>query len=320
MPAPGTAQPPFVAVATENRGPAGRLFTIGTTPAATGSAKAQTQDPAITINAAQTSQAPASGISAEAFKAYQQRTEKEMKRLIGHAQKMKDYAYQADQQNHELRKIIEQLQKENENIRNSKAALTESIYKTTDKILGPQQYGVYRVAPDTRYDDILGPMTPPRAPRATHGPVRNEVNPIEALVARNRVRDRAPLIAPPLPKGTKKDSAIARYYEGMDNFLSGDPSRGGVPPCASARQIADAWAKREAKVDFEGLLAEAEAIANAPEDSEFKRAITHPKVYAANKLRAAEAARTARMPAERSAAARERLAKKSEARKASLEM
>lgn len=286
------AQAPFPIKTTNNRQPAANVLSLDKTPAATDSANV---------------------ISAEAFKAYQKQTEKEMRRLIIYAQKMRDYAYQADVKNHELSSIIARLQNEKEDRRNNEAALTTSIEKTADTLRRPEARSVYEVS--------TGAMHPQYAPAAAHVQDNPHFNPaVAAIVERNRRRDRAPLSAPPLPAGTKPDSALARYYAGMDDFLSLDPSRGGVPPLASGQQIVDAWMAREKEVDLEALLVEGEAIANAPEDSEFKKRITHPKVYKANKLRAAEAAKTAGLPAERSAAARERLAKKSEARKASREV
>jgi len=51
------------------------------------------------------------------IEAYMRNTEKEMKRLVRHAQKMRDYARKQDAENTRLRKLVEDLQEENERLR-----------------------------------------------------------------------------------------------------------------------------------------------------------------------------------------------------------
>lgn len=288
--ATGTRQPAqshSTAVAMNNDQPASNVSTTNSIPAAT---------------------SPANGISAAAFEAYQKQTEKEMRRLIKYGQQMKEFAYQSDMKNQQLSEMIARLQAENEKLRKESAELREQMDTAAGLALSPGACG---------NKEADAPTQPHAAAAGQYVPVFHPD--VAACIEKNRRRDRAPLVAPPLPPSTKPDSALARHYAGMDNFLSLDPSRGGVPPLASDQQIADAWIAREKEVDLEAVLKEGEEIANAPEDSEFKKQITHPKVYAANKLRAALNAPSAGLPAERSAAARERLARKSEARKASRE-
>lgn len=280
MPAPGTAQPPVQAVAAQKKKRTRNVVSIGAPAAATGSATAPVQSPTTTRNPATIDQGPSGGISGEAFDLYQKRTEKEMKRLLAHAKKMKDFAYQADLKNHELRKTIAQLQLENQMLRNGLPAVTDGVLDG--------QNGVFQFPLEERLEQILADREAAR----------------EKTLAKHSVPIRVPLFAPPLPEGIDPNSQLARNYKSAEDFLSGDPSRGGVPPYASAAQLIEAWKRRE-KTDYAELLREGQAIAEADEDSEFKKRITHPKVYAINKARAA--------------AARERLAKKSEARKASLE-
>ncbi|KAK5065278.1 hypothetical protein LTR84_001116 [Exophiala bonariae] len=263
----------------------------------------------LTANATSAATSSASGISAAAFQAYQKQTEKEMRRLIKYGQQMKEFAYQADMKNQQLNEIVARLQTENENLRKERAELHE------------QMNGSARFAPrpDTRGNhDANAPIQSSAPPHVQPTPVYHPD--VQAIIDKNQHRDRVPLVAPPLPPSAKPDSPLARYYRGLDNFVSLDPSRGGVPPLASGQQITDAFMAREREVDWDGVMKQGEEIANSAEDSDFKKAITHPKVYAANKLRTAMEASSAGLPAERSAAARERLAKKSEARKASREV
>ncbi|KEF61476.1 uncharacterized protein A1O9_03042 [Exophiala aquamarina CBS 119918] len=279
LPAPCTAQPALqdVAAPTQKEKRSRNVVSIDGAATATGSNAGPEPGPPTAGNSVPSGQAPCGGISAEAFEAYQKRTEKEMKRLLAHAKKMKEFAYQADLQNHELRKTIRQLQVQNETFRKGLPALDQ------EGIAGPN--GAFQLPLATRLEELRVAREQRTITRCAPG--------------------RVPLCAPPLPEGIDPNSNLARKYKSFENFLSEDPSRGGFPPEASIEQIVEAWRRRE-KVDLDEMYREGLAIAEAEEDSEFKKRITHPKVYAINKARAA--------------AARERLAKKSEARKASLEI
>ncbi|EXJ87597.1 hypothetical protein A1O3_04558 [Capronia epimyces CBS 606.96] len=60
-------------------------------------------------------------LSLQVIEAYMQQTEKEMKKLVRYGQKMREYARKKDAENQELKSMIQQLKKENESLRSSVA-------------------------------------------------------------------------------------------------------------------------------------------------------------------------------------------------------
>jgi len=292
LPPPSTAQPAVQTVAAqkENKGKRARnVVSISTPATTTDSAAPPAQVPSAAYGPARIDQTLFEEISREAIDKYSQKTEREVKRLIARAKKLRDYAYQADLKNQELKKTIKQLEMENRQLDMEKRQvdmenemLRNGLHPVTEGVFG-RQHGV------------------------TEFPFEERLKEIRAVTERRIAKSSKPLpLRPvvPLPKNIDPNSELARRYKIGEDFLFGDPTRGGIPPFATVQQLVEAY-KNRPKINWGKLLKESEAIANSEEDSELKKAITHPKVYAMNKARAD--------------AARERLAKKSEARKASLE-
>lgn len=110
----------------------------------------------------------AEALSSAAIEAYVQQTEKEMKRLVRYGQKMREYARKQDAENQELKLMIEQLQRENARLK--KESVTASRLEKEED--GQHKVSRERMGKDE--DAIVG--------KKIRGYVREGVDQVEATV------------------------------------------------------------------------------------------------------------------------------------------
>ncbi|EXJ66217.1 uncharacterized protein A1O5_10833 [Cladophialophora psammophila CBS 110553] len=142
------------------------------------------QNEQLVVNTSTESAPPTSPcmLSRGAIEAYMAQTEKEMKKLVRYGQKMREYARKKDAENQELKRMVEQLRRVNERLKGDTDHSTESNTNTA---------GIPRIGKEPKNKkeeekrvtaDMLGTSASPALRNKRRGYVREEVDRVETTV------------------------------------------------------------------------------------------------------------------------------------------
>ncbi len=114
------------------------------------------------------------------IEAYMAQTEKEMKRLIRYGKKMREYALKKDAENQELTIMIDDLRRENERLRLGNSASSNNVSRSAPLELTSVEKEP--VKKDRKADDIKSKAISPALRNKNRGYVREEVDRVETTV------------------------------------------------------------------------------------------------------------------------------------------
>ncbi|OCT50512.1 hypothetical protein CLCR_07127 [Cladophialophora carrionii] len=236
---------------------------------------------------------PPCGLLPGALESYMVQTEKEMKRLIRYGKKMREYALRKDVENQELKTMIEELRQQNERLKSdvsnpSHAAQDLRVAPSHDQEGENETAARKRAQTQTRTSKAENPTTREISPALrikNRGHVREEVDRVETTVRvqakkNSPARGRSPSLAlKPVPAASQITPGVRRRCSSPARIVTSvKPAHGAAP-----QQTGPAASSVPASTTSAGL-------SNSG---------------------------TSRLPPDRAAAARERLRKRAEARKAS---
>lgn len=236
-------------------------------------------------------------LSSQAIEAYMHQTEKEMKRLVRYAQKMREYARKTDAENEELKTMIRQLQKENKSLKEGGALDVRA-----------------------RQSDVSANADAD----AGQGLLREDVGRLEATVARHVKNVRRPLSGSSEVESRKTSSPSINWADSQKTCPSSitivkpsSTTQASTTPAnhrtsSSAKRIHSQREHDKAEPSFGN--ARTGSGTSIAADTEHLPPSTDTGTIAGL---AATVARSTRLPPDRLAAARERLRRRVEARKAS---
>ncbi|OAL30315.1 hypothetical protein AYO20_08793 [Fonsecaea nubica] len=253
-------------------------------------------------------------LSRAAIEAYVTQTEKEMKKLVRYGQKMREYARKKDAENQELKAMIEQLQRENGRLKRGAESATDCQFSANHPPqlqVQPKDNGQDRRASVRTVETSASPALRHK-PR---GYVREEVDRVETTVRSQTTRD-----SKDHRHTSLSNAATAEQSGGVCEPPKPPPSGWGTiasehPPTLK-RSTSTPTPKRTTSSSARLLVS---LPSNSPASSEIKPATTCMRSASASTTLAARPAAT-RLPPERIAAARDRIRRRNEARKASVQV
>jgi hypothetical protein len=229
---------------------------------------------------------PNSTMRTSSVEAYMRQTEHEMKKVVGYGQKMREYARRKDAENAELRAMVDRLKRENERLRQKMAGSHSSELKSVE---------IRTVSSSL-----------PGQPR---GQVRDEVDRVESALAGQQ--------QPKRPAEPKMESTAPARPPPIDNGHAEGPHTKRNPPAASTdhNTTTSPTVRRKAST---ATTDPTESSVSPPDHSRrFQSLPIHSSM--ATRHAAGHTAGSVRLPPDRLAAARARLRRRAEARKASVE-
>ncbi|KIX96738.1 uncharacterized protein Z520_07457 [Fonsecaea multimorphosa CBS 102226] len=266
-------------------------------------------------------------LSRASIEAYLAQTEKEMKKLVRYGQKMREYARKKDAENQELKSMIEQLRRENERLKRGDAdsSASESHRGASGDV--PQVVrGQLRDKDEEKQRRVsVGIVTgtnnaSPALRDKPRGYVREEVDRVETTVRSQR---------------SEKASKDQRYTslsstgtaERSDRVC--DPARPSGPSCSAPsdhppsikRSLSTSTSQRRASAATSTLVSTtrpSDLPNNPPPSAEADPAAITTSIRSASAGTIAARPSITRLPPERVAAARHRLRRRTEARKANV--
>ena len=169
----------------------------------------QSLEEAPTKSAPTASMALTNVISPFTIETYRNQTEKEMKKLLRYGQKMREYARIKDTENQELKSMVEHLQRENERLRKLDAARNGEV-ETEKKARPGRDQGRERISSSSVPISVASGMS--------QSYVREEVDKVEATV-RSQRRTKT---LPQRPRSSQQKRHVVQRNEEQDNDGNGD--------------------------------------------------------------------------------------------------
>ncbi|KIW87124.1 uncharacterized protein Z519_12235 [Cladophialophora bantiana CBS 173.52] len=251
-------------------------------------------------------------LSRTAIEAYMAQTEKEMKKLVRYGQKMREYARKKDAENQELKSMIEQLRRENERLKRDTDPSAESHTNTGGiPLIGKELKNNKEEKRVTA--DMLGASASPALRNKRRGYVREEVDRVETTVRSQTFGE---------SKAQRHVSSSSTGTAERSTAGSCEPSRPSGSSCSDippdhSPTIRRSTSSSQPKSSSSTPLIALPINPPLPADVDLPGTTTSTRSTSANITVAAKSG-TISLPPDRLAAARDRLRRRAERRKASI--